>query len=125
MNRRDARYRQEAIRIATEYASLTIDDYDIAALKKLEPLTMPGTGVRDMAQAQLQHAAPGRFREILIDVMGARCTPCGRPDGEGKPGPACERPGGEGKSGPARTRKLKRDPVVPAGDPLPDGASMA
>ena len=125
VNRRDARYRQEAIRIATEYASLTIDDYDIAALKKLEPLTMPGTGVRDMAQAQLQHAAPGRFREILIDVMGARCTPCGRPDGEGKPGPACERPGGEGKSGPARTRKLKRDPVVPAGDPLPDGASMA
>jgi hypothetical protein len=84
VNRRDAHYRMEAIRIATEYESVTVDDYKIDALKKLEPLTMPGSGVRDMAQSQLQDAAPGRFREILIDVMGPRCTPCARPGDQQK-----------------------------------------
>jgi hypothetical protein len=27
----------------------------------------------------MQVAAPGRFREILLDVMGGRCTECERP----------------------------------------------
>ena len=75
---------QEAIRIATEYETVTIGNYKIDKLKELEPLTMPGTGVRDLAQWQLQAAAPGRFREILIDVMGPRCTPCERPSDEQK-----------------------------------------
>lgn len=78
-NARDYHYRLEAIRMATEFESLTVDDYSIADLKQREPLTMPGTGVRDRPQWQLQHAAPGRFREILLDVMGPRCKECERP----------------------------------------------
>ena len=77
-HRRDAFMRSEAIRIGTEFAAVTVDDYSIAKLKELDPLTMPGDGVRDMAQAQLHSAAPGRFRELLLDVMGPRCTPCER-----------------------------------------------
>ena len=77
-HRRDAFMRTTAIRIATEFSSITVDDYNIAALKKLDPLTMPGEMVRDRAQAQLHSAAPGRFREILREVMGPRCVPCER-----------------------------------------------
>jgi hypothetical protein len=94
-NQRDALYRAEAIRIATEYASVTIDSYKIDELKKLDPITLPGEGVRDMAQSQLQDAAPGRFREILLDVMGPRCTPC-------------KRPGMEEKTAPVRGKKSKQ-----------------
>lgn len=77
-HRRDAFMRGEAIRIATEFAGVTVDDYSIADLKRLDPLTMPGEMVRDRAQAQLHSAAPGRFREILREVMGSRCVPCER-----------------------------------------------
>jgi hypothetical protein len=76
---RDQHYRLEAIRMATEFESLTVDGYSIADLKEREPLTMPGTGVRDLPQWQLQVAAPGRFREILLDVMGSRCAKGERP----------------------------------------------
>lgn len=92
VNSRDMYYRHEAIRLATQYAELTIDDFSIADLKKLEPLTMPGTGVRDAAQSQLQAAAPGRFREILCEVMGPRCV-------------LRERPGDVEKSSTARVLK--------------------
>ena len=79
VNARDHHYRLEAIRMATEFERLTVDGYSIAELKKREPLTMPGTGVMDRPQWQMQVAAPGRFREILLDVMGGRCTECERP----------------------------------------------
>ena len=82
-HRRDAFMRSSAIRIATEFSSITVDNYNIAELKRLEPLTLAGTGSRDRAQHQLQAAAPGKFREILCEVMGPRCTPCERP-GDGK-----------------------------------------
>jgi hypothetical protein len=78
VHRRDAHYRAEAIRLATRYARLTIDDFSIAELKELPPLTMPGEGVRTLSQSQLQAAAPGRFRELLLEVMGPRCTPAKR-----------------------------------------------
>lgn len=77
--KRDAFFRKEAIKIATLYDAVTVDNYNIAALKKLEPLTMPGESPRDASQHQLQSAAPGRFREILQEVMGDRCTLCERP----------------------------------------------
>jgi hypothetical protein len=92
--RRDAHYRAEAIRIATRYESVTVDSYSIAKLKKLAPLTMPGTGVRDIPQSQLHDAAPGRFREILLEVLG----PCGS---------TCEQPGNEGSPEGARTENHK------------------
>ena len=77
-NRRDMFFRLEAIRISTEFAELTVDDYDIASLKKLDPVSMPND-FRDHIQLQLHMAAPGRFREILKEVMGPRCVPCKRP----------------------------------------------
>lgn len=100
-NRRDAHYRREAIRIATEFRELTVDDYSIAKLKEMSPLAMPGDGKRDIAQSQLQAAAPGRFREILREVMGARCAPR-------------ERPGGASGGGSARGRKTKSGQEVAA-----------
>lgn len=78
VNRRDAFFRAEAIRIATEFASVTCDKYAISDVKELPDLTMPGEGERDQAQHQAQAAAPGRFREILREVMGARCELCER-----------------------------------------------
>lgn len=84
-NRRDAFYRGEAIRIATEFESVSVDNYKIAGLKQLPLLTMPGDAPRDQTQHNVQAAAPGRFREILLDVMGSRCTPCERPGGIEKP----------------------------------------
>lgn len=97
-HRRDAFFRAEAIRIATEFAEVTVDNYNIADLKKLAPITMPGETPRDRAQHQLHEAAPGRFREILKEVMGTRCTPHERSGDEKKPGGA--RSGGKkgGKS---------------------------
>jgi hypothetical protein len=88
VNRRDAHYRAEAIRLATEFSSLTVDDYSIAKLKELEPLTLPGTGVRDLAQWQLHASAPGRFREILLEVLGPRGAKCERPGAMQLPGSA-------------------------------------
>lgn len=93
VNRRDAFYRGEAIRIATEFDRVTVDSYKISALKELPSLTMPGDGVRDQAQSQAQSAAPGRFREILLEVMGPRCTPVERSSGEKKTGTARKRKG--------------------------------
>lgn len=78
-NRRDAHYRAEAIRISTRFERVSVDNYSIAKLKELEPLTMPGTGVRELGQSQLHAAAPGRFREILLEVMGPRGSSCERP----------------------------------------------
>ena len=100
-HQRDNHYRTQAIRLSTRFSSLTIDDFSIAELKKLEPLTMPGTGVRDAAQWQLHASAPGRFREILIDVMGPRCVLSKRPDG-GEGGDGVGKPVG------ARTKKTKK-----------------
>jgi hypothetical protein len=91
VNRRDALYRREAIRLATEFRELTIDNYSIADLKEKPELTMPGELPR-VAAWQAQVAAPGRFRELLVEVMGGRCTPC-------------ERAGDEKKGGSARSKK--------------------
>jgi len=77
-NRRDALFRREAIRIATDYAEVTVDNYRISDMKELPVLTLPGDPPRDQAQHNAQAAAPGRFREILAEVMGPRCTPCER-----------------------------------------------
>lgn len=74
-HRRDAHYRAEAIRLSTEFRELYVDAYKIAALRVLPEITLPGDGVRDQAQHQAHAAAPGRFREILIEVMGSRVTP--------------------------------------------------
>lgn len=94
-NRRDTFFRREAIRIATEFSTVTVDSYSIAKLKELPSLTMPGDTPRDQSQHNAHAAAPGRFREILLEVMGSRCTPC-------------ERPGGGEKAGAARTKKRGR-----------------
>lgn len=85
--RRDAFFRTQAIRIATGYSSVTIDSYKISALKVLPSLTMPGDTPRDQAQHNAQAAGPGRFREILIEVMGSRCTPSERTSGEAETPP--------------------------------------
>jgi len=107
-NRRDTFFRREAIRIATEFSSVTVDDYNIAKLKELPSLTMPGDTPRDQSQHNAHAAAPGRFREILLEVMGSRCTPCERPsDGE--------------KAGAARAKKRgrsARSTVGDAGEPV-------
>jgi hypothetical protein len=84
-HRRDAFFRQQAIRIATEFESVTVDSYKIAGLKVLPALTMPGDPPRDQAQHNAQAAAPGRFREILHDVMGHRAVPSERLSDDGKP----------------------------------------
>jgi len=69
---------------------------------------MPGDTPRDQSQHNVHAAAPGRFREILLEVMGTRCTPCERPsDGE--------------KAGTVRTRKRgrsARSTVGDAGEPV-------
>jgi hypothetical protein len=95
VRRRDAFFRAAAIRIATEFSSVTVDDYKISTLKELPQLTMPGERPREIPQHNVHAAAPGRFREILLEVMGPRCTPC-------------ERSGGEKKGRPARREKKAR-----------------
>lgn len=82
-SRRDAFFRREAIRIATEFACVTVDSYSIAQQKELPLLTLPGDGVRDQAQHNAHAAAPGRFREILREVMGSRCMSRERSSCEG------------------------------------------
>lgn len=97
--RRDAHYRQAAIRIATEFESVTVDRYSIASMKELPALTRPGDPPRDRAQHNAQAAAPGRFREILREAMGPRCTPCGRSGGESDAGTARKRKGKGSREG--------------------------
>lgn len=86
--RRDAFFKREAIRIATQFELCTVDSYSIADLKKKPPLTLPGDFVPEIASRNLQRAAPGRFREILLETMGDRCTPCERPGDAEMPGPS-------------------------------------
>jgi len=95
LHMRDAHYRAEAIRLATEFSSLTIDSYSVAQMKMREPLTLPGEIPKDLSQSQMHSAAPGRLREILLEVMGARCT-------------LCERPRDAAERGAARVAKLPR-----------------
>lgn len=88
VEQRDAFFRAESIRIATAFETVTVDNYDIAKLKKLPELTMPDNRRDERSQRHLQHAAPGRFREILLEVMGTRCKKCERPGGIEIPGTA-------------------------------------
>lgn len=85
-NARDALFRDTAIRLSTQFETVTVDDYDIAELKKHPmPLTLPGEAVNKTSQHNAQYAAPGRFRELLREVMGSRATPCERPGVPGSP----------------------------------------
>lgn len=107
-NRRDALFRQEAIRIATEFSEVTVDNYSIASLKELPSLSMPGDAPRDQAQHQAHSAAPGRFREILMDVMGPRCSPCERrSDGESVGTARKQKRGGSGPKGATVARAVE------------------
>ena len=105
--RRDAYYRSEAIRIATEFSEVTVDKYSVAALRVLPELTMPGDPPRETAQHNAQAAAPGRFREILIEVMGSRC----------------ERSSGSEEPGTARKRKRSTSRAVAVSDAAADAAA--
>lgn len=90
-NARDALFRETAIRLSTQHETWTIDSYSVAAVKERpKPLTRRGEAPNETAQRHVQLVAPGRFREILLSVMGSRCTPC-------------ERPGDDETSEPART----------------------
>jgi hypothetical protein len=76
---RDALFRSTAIRLGTQHEMITVDRYSVAQLKERpRPLTLPGEAPNEVAQRNAQLAAPGRFREILLEVMGPRCTPCER-----------------------------------------------
>lgn len=86
--RREQFMRDEAIRIATRYETITVDKYNIAALKKLPELTTTENRPNDRAKHNLQLAAPGRFREILRETMGPRCTESERPSDNETPGTA-------------------------------------
>jgi hypothetical protein len=97
--RRDEYYRVAAVRLATEFEAVTVDKYNIASLRELPALTMPGDPPRDQAQHNAHAAAPGRFREILAEVMGPRCTPCERP-GDARSG------GGARKTKPSDTKRV-------------------
>lgn len=75
-NARDALFRESVIRLSTQYETLTIDSYSIAKLKELPaPLRVTGDVVIPVAQHHVQLVAPGRFREMLREVMGGRCEP--------------------------------------------------
>ncbi|RLB42417.1 MAG: hypothetical protein DRH30_04805, partial [Deltaproteobacteria bacterium] len=85
-NSRDAFFREAAIRLSTQFETISVDDYDIAVLKKQPELKkQEDVYVPPQVRYNLQHAAPGRFREILIEVMGPRCKPSERPGGLEKP----------------------------------------
>lgn len=86
--RRHEFYRLEAIRIATQFETVTVDKYSIAELKKLPEIKMPNDRVNERAQHNLQLAAPGQFREILREVMGDRCKPSERSGADETPGTA-------------------------------------
>lgn len=90
-NRRSALVRSEAIRIATEFESVTIDGYSIAALKRKPDLKVRHEN--EQARRALQVAGPGEFRATLIQVMGPRCTKCERPAGDENEGVARKRKG--------------------------------
>jgi len=77
--RRDQLFRDTAIELSKKYATLTVDNYSLADLRKLPELKMPGDFEVEQARYNFQHAAPGRFREILTEVMGPRLAPCERP----------------------------------------------
>lgn len=87
-SRREQFFRNEAIRIATRYETVTVDKYNIAVLKKLPELTTPENRPSEKAQRNLQLAAPGRFREILLETMGPRCTKSERPSDDENTGTA-------------------------------------
>lgn len=72
--RRDAIFRREAIRISTAVETIAVDDYEISPLKERPELVTSETRPNDIAQHNAHAAAPGRFREILLEVMGPRCT---------------------------------------------------
>jgi hypothetical protein len=85
-NARDAFFREAAIRLSTQFETLTVDCYDIADLKKQPELKMRSdTYVPPHVRYNLHHAAPGRFREILVEVMGPRCPESERSGGLEKP----------------------------------------
>jgi hypothetical protein len=85
-NTRDALFRTTAIVLATEFETIAIDSYNIAALKmRPAPFTRPGEAPNETAQHNVQLVAPGRFREILLEVMGSRCTPRERPGDDDRP----------------------------------------
>ena len=88
VNARDALFRETALRLAAEHDTWAVDDYSIADLKKLPELVRSGDVVIPVAQHHLQLAAPGRLREILLDVLGDRCTPRERSRGDDDPGSA-------------------------------------
>lgn len=78
-NARDAHYRAAAIKLATTFETITIDNYSITDVRlRPKPVSLPGDEINETAQHNGQLAAPGRFREILLEVMGKRCTPCPR-----------------------------------------------
>lgn len=87
-NVRNDFFRREARRIASEYESITVDNYAIATLRELPSLTMSGDAPREQSQHNAHAVAPGRFREVLRSVMGDRCTPCERSRGEADAGTA-------------------------------------
>lgn len=85
-DRREQFFRNEAIRIATQHETVTVDKYNIAQLKKLPELTTAENRPNERAQRNLQLAAPGRFREVLLETMGDRCARSERPSGDDGPG---------------------------------------
>lgn len=68
---RDAFYRREAIRLATQYETLVTDDTRLSEQKR-----KPGTEVESDEFRRLReirhHVAPGRCREIMREVFGSR-----------------------------------------------------
>lgn len=76
---RDQFFRERAILLGTQFETMTIDKYSIADLKKQPELKLRGDHVPEHVHYNLQHAAPGRFREILLETMGGRCREQSRP----------------------------------------------
>lgn len=65
---RDELFRKEAIRIATQFETVTLDELDLAQLAKRPPTEETDQWARSRRTRQL--VAPGRFKQILIEVMG-------------------------------------------------------
>jgi len=110
---RDALFRSEAIRLATQHETLSVDAYSIAAMTE-RPDTESGEAANMTAQHNAHLAAPGRFREILIDVMGSRCTPRERLGAADVPGTARK-----------RERSSKSTPVTAAVTPVSNADKLA
>lgn len=82
--RRDQFFHNEAIRIATRYETICVDSYNISSLKKMPELVTAGAArLHVKSRHNLQLAAPGRFREILLETMGDRCVKSERPSDNG------------------------------------------